>query len=162
RDPRARREAPRLPPARPRHPSSPRFVRALASEATARGGGARHLRPLPFARRRWRRLTSHRDERSARAAPRRILPSAPRPRQARRRRRRRRFAAMTRAEAKTRIAALSAEIREHGHRYHVLDRPTISDAQYDRMFKELQALEEEFPDLRPPDSPTLRVGAAPR
>jgi len=69
---------------------------------------------------------------------------------------------MTRSEAKARIAELAAEIRDHGHRYHVLDRPTISDAQYDRLFKELQALEEQFPDLRPPDSPTLRVGAAPR
>ena len=69
---------------------------------------------------------------------------------------------MTRAEARARIAELAAEIHEHAHRYHVLDRPTISDAQYDRLFKELQALEEEFPDLRAPDSPTLRVGAAPR
>ena len=65
---------------------------------------------------------------------------------------------MTRAEAKKRIEQLAAEIREHDHRYHVLDQPTISDAQYDKRFRELQALEEEFPDLRPPDSPTLRVG----
>src|SRR5206468_630471 len=42
--------------------------------------------------------------------------------------------------------------------YHVLDRPTISDAAYDRLFRELKALEEEYPDLRLPDSPTLRVG----
>jgi DNA ligase (NAD+) len=69
---------------------------------------------------------------------------------------------VTRSEAKARIAELAAEIHEHAHRYHVLDRPTVSDAQYDRMFKELQALEEQFPDLRPPDSPTLRVGAPPR
>ena len=69
---------------------------------------------------------------------------------------------MTRAEAKERLAELAAEIREHDHRYHVLDRPTISDAQYDRLFRELKALEEEFPDLRAPDSPTLRVGRAPR
>jgi len=69
---------------------------------------------------------------------------------------------MTRTEARARIAELAAAIHEHAHRYHVLDRPTISDAQYDRLFKELQALEEEFPDLKPPDSPTLRVGAAPR
>jgi DNA ligase (NAD+) len=69
---------------------------------------------------------------------------------------------MTRADAKARIRELAAEIHEHSHRYHVLDRPTISDAQYDRLFKELQGLEEQFPDLRPPDSPTLRVGAAPR
>ena len=69
---------------------------------------------------------------------------------------------MTRAEAKARIAELASELHEHSHRYHVLDRPTISDAQYDRMFKELQSLEEQFPDLKPADSPTLRVGAAPR
>ena len=69
---------------------------------------------------------------------------------------------MTRAEARSRIEKLSTEIREHAHRYHVLDKPTISDAEYDRMFKELQALEEQFPDLRAPDSPTLRIGAPPR
>ena len=65
---------------------------------------------------------------------------------------------MTRTESKKRIEQLAAEIREHDHRYYVLDQPTISDAQYDKRFRELQALEEEFPDLRPPDSPTLRVG----
>ena len=64
---------------------------------------------------------------------------------------------MTRAEARKRIEQLAAEIREHDHRYYVLDRPTISDAQYDKRFRELQALEQEFPDLRAPDSPTLRV-----
>ena len=66
---------------------------------------------------------------------------------------------MTRTEARERIEELAAEIHEHSHRYHVLDKPTISDAQYDRMFKELQALEEEFPDLKPADSPTLRIRA---
>ena len=65
---------------------------------------------------------------------------------------------MTRAEAKKRIEQLATEIRAHDHRYYVLDKPTISDAQYDKRFRELQALEEEFPELRPPDSPTLRVG----
>jgi DNA ligase (NAD+) len=65
---------------------------------------------------------------------------------------------VTRAEAKKRIEHLAAEIREHDHRYYVLDKPTISDAQYDKRLRELQALEEEFPELRPPDSPTLRVG----
>ena len=71
-------------------------------------------------------------------------------------------AALTRAEAKSRIDELAKVIREHDHRYHVLDRPTISDAHYDKLFRELKALEEEFPDLRPPDSPTLRVGGPPR
>ncbi len=65
---------------------------------------------------------------------------------------------MTRAEAKQRIEQLAAQIREHDYRYYVLDRPTLSDAQYDKRFRELKALEERFPDLRPPDSPTLRVG----
>jgi DNA ligase (NAD+) len=65
---------------------------------------------------------------------------------------------VTRAEAKKRIEQLAAEIREHDHRYFVLDKPTISDAQYDKLFRELKGLEEEHPELRPPDSPTLRVG----
>ena len=69
---------------------------------------------------------------------------------------------MTRAEARKRIAQLAAEIHEHDHRYFVLDRPTISDAAYDRLMRELKALEEEFPALRPPDSPTLRVGGGVR
>ncbi len=65
---------------------------------------------------------------------------------------------MTRAEARKRIDRLAREVREHDHRYHVLDRPSISDAAYDKLYRELVALEREFPDLRPPDSPTLRVG----
>ncbi|MBI5709330.1 MAG: NAD-dependent DNA ligase LigA [Candidatus Eisenbacteria bacterium] len=67
---------------------------------------------------------------------------------------------MTRAEARKRVETLAREIREHDHRYYVLDRPAISDAAYDRLFRELQALEEQFPDLRAPDSPTQRVGGA--
>ena len=65
---------------------------------------------------------------------------------------------MTRAEAKKRIERLAEEIRGHDHRYYVLDRPSISDAAYDRLMRELQDLEEQFPDLRAPDSPTQRVG----
>ena len=64
---------------------------------------------------------------------------------------------MTRAEARKSIEALAQEIREHDHRYYVLDRPTVPDAEYDRLFRELQSLEESFPDLRLPDSPTQRV-----
>ena len=64
---------------------------------------------------------------------------------------------MTKAEAKPRIAALSDEIREHDHRYYVLDKPTISDAAYDKLMRELQELEIQYPDLRANDSPTLRV-----
>src|SRR5690606_9728961 len=49
----------------------------------------------------------------------------------------------------------------HNHRYYVLDAPTVSDAEYDRLMTELAALEEAHPDLITPDSPTQRVGAAP-
>jgi DNA ligase (NAD+) len=67
---------------------------------------------------------------------------------------------VSRAEARKRIQELSAEIREHDYRYYALDKPSISDAQYDRLFRELKDLEEQFPDLKLPDSPTLRVGGA--
>jgi DNA ligase (NAD+) len=60
--------------------------------------------------------------------------------------------------ARQRHAALAAEITEHLHRYHVLDSPVISDAQYDALYRELVGLEEQYPDLRTPDSPTQRVG----
>ena len=56
---------------------------------------------------------------------------------------------------------LRALLREASHRYYVLDEPTLSDAEYDRLFRELTQLEEEHPDLITPDSPTRRVGAAP-
>jgi DNA ligase (NAD+) len=65
---------------------------------------------------------------------------------------------MTKAEAKQRIGQLASEIRGHDHRYYVLDRPSIADAAYDRLFRELQDLEAQFPDLCAPDSPTQRVG----
>lgn len=57
-----------------------------------------------------------------------------------------------------RIAALRAELHLHAHRYYVLDEPTIPDAEYDRLFQELQALEALHPELARPDSPTVRVG----
>jgi DNA ligase (NAD+) len=60
-----------------------------------------------------------------------------------------------------RAQALRAELAEHNHRYYVLDQPTISDAEYDALFKELSALEEENPSLRSLDSPTQRVGGVP-
>ena len=60
--------------------------------------------------------------------------------------------------ARHRHAALAVEITEHLHRYHVLDSPVISDAQYDALYRELTGLEEQFPDLRTPDSPTQKVG----
>jgi DNA ligase (NAD+) len=67
---------------------------------------------------------------------------------------------MKRDDARRRIESLAAEIREHDHRYYALDKPSISDAAYDKLFRELKDLEEQFPDLRPPDSPTLRVGGS--
>ncbi len=57
--------------------------------------------------------------------------------------------------------ALRAEIEKHNYQYYVLDAPLISDAEYDRLFRELQALEAEHPQLVSKDSPTQRVGAAP-
>ena len=61
----------------------------------------------------------------------------------------------------TAAEALRAQLHEHGHRYYVLDEPTIPDAEYDRLFKELQALEAAHPELLSPDSPTQRVGGKP-
>ena len=60
-----------------------------------------------------------------------------------------------------RIAALADEVEEHLYRYHVLDAPTISDREFDRLLAELQALEEAHPALKRPDSPTQRVGGTP-
>lgn len=56
---------------------------------------------------------------------------------------------------------LKEEINEHNYRYYVLDDPIISDAKYDELFRRLQKLEEDYPDLITPDSPTQRVGAPP-
>jgi DNA ligase (NAD+) len=61
------------------------------------------------------------------------------------------------AEASARAAELRAQLHHHAHRYYVLDAPEIPDAEYDRLFGELQALEEAHPMLRTPDSPTQRV-----
>jgi len=62
-------------------------------------------------------------------------------------------------------AARAAELREAieraNHEYYVLDAPTLSDAEYDRLFRELREIEAAHPELRTPDSPTLRVGAEP-
>ena len=61
------------------------------------------------------------------------------------------------ARAAARAEALRAELREHAHRYYVLDAPAIPDADYDALFQELQAIEAEHPELLTPDSPTQRV-----
>jgi len=65
-------------------------------------------------------------------------------------------------QAASRAAALRREIAEHDRRYYVDDAPTISDADYDAMFRELQALEAQYPTLVAADSPTQRVGGAAR
>ena len=64
-------------------------------------------------------------------------------------------------EVRRRADRLRAEIRRHDHLYHVENRPEVSDGAYDRLFRELQAIEEAFPHLLTPDSPTQRVGADP-
>ena len=65
-------------------------------------------------------------------------------------------------EARQRAAHLRAELRRHEHRYYVLDQPEISDAEFDALMIELRGIEAEHPDLVTPDSPTQRVGGAPR
>ncbi len=65
-------------------------------------------------------------------------------------------------EASRRVEALRREIAEHDHRYYVLDQPVLSDAEYDRLLQELRELEAAHPELVTPDSPTQRVGGAPR
>ena len=65
---------------------------------------------------------------------------------------------LSREAAAHRIAELIREIQEHDYRYYVLAQPIISDSEYDRLVRELKALEEAFPDLRRLDSPTQRVG----
>ncbi|MGD9117711.1 MAG: NAD-dependent DNA ligase LigA, partial [Dehalococcoidia bacterium] len=64
-------------------------------------------------------------------------------------------------QAKQKIEKLRAEINHHNYRYYVLDSPEISDADYDELMRELQALEAEYPQFLTPDSPTQRIGAAP-
>jgi DNA ligase (NAD+) len=64
--------------------------------------------------------------------------------------------------AQKRIRRLREQIERHNRLYYVEDAPEITDAEYDRLFRELQALEAEHPELRSADSPTQRVGGAPR
>jgi DNA ligase (NAD+) len=61
-------------------------------------------------------------------------------------------------DASARHAELSDELRQHQYRYYVLDSPTISDAEFDALLRELAAVEERYPSLRTPDSPTQTVG----
>lgn len=62
---------------------------------------------------------------------------------------------------RARARTLRDELNRHNHSYYVLDQPSIPDAEYDRLFQELQALETAHPELLTPDSPTQRVGAGP-
>lgn len=64
-------------------------------------------------------------------------------------------------DAATRARDLREQIDYHNYRYYVLDSPVVSDAEYDRLFRELQELEATHPELIAPDSPTQRIGAAP-
>ena len=67
----------------------------------------------------------------------------------------------SKADAAARIEALREQIHHHDYCYYVLNRPEISDAEYDRLVQELRALEETHPDLATPDSPTQRVAGQP-
>ncbi|MEO8247452.1 MAG: NAD-dependent DNA ligase LigA, partial [Chloroflexota bacterium] len=68
---------------------------------------------------------------------------------------------MTAPDPVTRAAELRGVLDEANHRYHVLDAPTMDDAEYDRLLRELNDIEAANPELVTPDSPTQRVGAAP-
>ena len=65
-------------------------------------------------------------------------------------------------ELSARAATLREQLERANYEYYVLDRPTLTDAEYDKLFRELQAIEREHPELRTADSPTLRVGAEPQ
>ena len=65
---------------------------------------------------------------------------------------------MTNSDVRREMAALAEEIRDHQYRYYVLDKPQISDAEFDSLWKKLVALEKKYPELRDPHTPTLDVG----
>lgn len=67
----------------------------------------------------------------------------------------------SKSQAEQRAVELRKEIEHHNRQYHTLDRPTITDAEYDLLVRELVAIEKEFPELVTPDSPTQRVGSSP-
>jgi DNA ligase (NAD+) len=68
---------------------------------------------------------------------------------------------LTLEQARKKAAKLRKELNYHSYRYYVLDDPVVSDEEYDRMIRELINIEEEYPQLITPDSPTRRVGAQP-
>jgi DNA ligase (NAD+) len=65
-----------------------------------------------------------------------------------------------RTDPASRAATLREALNRASHEYYVLDRPALSDREYDELFRELQQIEQDHPELRTPDSPTMRVGAA--
>ncbi|MBA2725766.1 MAG: NAD-dependent DNA ligase LigA, partial [Actinobacteria bacterium] len=69
--------------------------------------------------------------------------------------------AQSEKEARRRAERLKTEIDHHSYRYHVLDEPEVADVEYDAMYRELLEIEDAFPELVTPDSPTQRVGAPP-
>lgn len=69
--------------------------------------------------------------------------------------------AMAKATAAARAAELRALLDRYNHEYYVLDAPSVPDAEYDRLVRELEAIEAQYPDLLTPDSPTRRVGGQP-
>ncbi len=71
------------------------------------------------------------------------------------------MADLTLKQAKSRYSELVAELNEHSYKYHSLDKPIISDRQYDKLFDELLAMESQFPELIQADSPSQRVGSEP-
>lgn len=71
------------------------------------------------------------------------------------------FAAAPADPQAQRVEFLRQELTRYGHAYYVLDQPIVPDAEYDKLYSELEQLEQQRPDLKSPDSPTLRVGAAP-
>ena len=62
--------------------------------------------------------------------------------------------------AEKRILEISSLLNHYGYEYYVLDKPTVPDAEYDKLMQELLALEEKFPQLKTADTPSLRVGGA--
>src|SRR5258706_946887 len=61
-------------------------------------------------------------------------------------------------EVRKRVKKLRAQVERHSYRYYVLDKPSLEDAEYDQLFRELQAIEQQYPELATPDSPTQKVG----
>lgn len=68
---------------------------------------------------------------------------------------------MNTIEASEKVRDLHEKLNHHNYRYYVLDDPEVSDTEYDHLLRELQNFEDKFPELKTPDSPTQRIGAAP-